>query len=60
MLPLIIMVLAALLMPPDSLDARPAMPLGSPLSEIFLQKSDSETWRDLGYPIVMDKNYLLA
>jgi hypothetical protein len=60
---LIIVVLAALaslLVPPDSLDARLAMPLGSLLSAIFLQKSYSDTLPDLGYLVFMDKIYLLA
>jgi hypothetical protein len=63
LLPLIIVVLAALaalLVPPDSLDARLAMPLGSLLSAIFLQKSYSDTLPDLGYLVFMDKIYLLA
>jgi hypothetical protein len=63
LLPLIIVVLAALaaqLVPPDSLDARLAMPLGSLLSAMFLQKSYSDTRPDLGYLVFMDKIYLLA
>ncbi len=63
LLPLIIVVLAALaalLVPPDSLDARLTMPLGSLLSAIFLQKSYSDTLPDLGYLVFMDKIYLLA
>jgi hypothetical protein len=63
LLPLFIVVmasLAALLVPPDALDARLAMPLGSLLSAIFLQKSYSDTLPDLGYLVFMDKIYLLA
>ena len=63
LLPLFIVVmasLAALLVPADALDARLAMPLGSLLSAIFLQKSYSDTLPDLGYLVFMDKIYLLA
>jgi len=63
MLPLVIVVLAAmaaLLVPPDALDARLAMPLGALLSAIFLQKSYSDGLPDLGYLVFMDKIYLLA
>ena len=63
LLPLFIVVmaaLAALLVPPASLDARLAMPLGALLSAIFLQKSYSDNLPDLGYLVFMDKIYLLA
>ncbi|MCP9883295.1 hypothetical protein KBY65_12565 [Cyanobium sp. Alchichica 3B3-8F6] len=63
MLPLVVVVLSALvalLVYPQSLDARLALPLGSLLAAIFLQKSYSDTIPDLGYLVLMDKIYLLA
>lgn len=63
LLPLVIVVLAALvalLVNPEAIDARLALPLGSLLSAIFLQKSYVDTLPDLGYLVFMDKIYLLA
>ena len=63
MLPLVIVVLAALvalLVNPQAIDARLALPLGALLSAIFLQKSYADTLPDLGYLVYMDKIYLLA
>ena len=62
-LPLLIVVTAALialLVHPRAIDARLALPLGSLLSAIFLQKSYTDTLPDLGYLILMDRIYLLA
>jgi hypothetical protein len=63
MLPLAIVVMAALvslLVNPQSIDARLALPMGALLSAIFLQRGYSETLPDLGYLVFMDKIYLVA
>jgi len=52
--------LAALLIRPQDLDVRTALPAGALLTAIFLQKSYSDSLPDLGYLILMDKIYLVA
>ena len=62
-LPLLIVVIAALValfVHPRAIDARLALPLGSLLSAVFLQKSYTDTLPDLGYLILMDWIYLLS
>ena len=63
LLPLFIVVgaaLAALLIRPQDLDVRTALPAGALLTAIFLQKSYSDGLPDLAYLILMDKIYLVA
>lgn len=63
LLPLFIVLLAALsalLIRPQDLDVRSALPAGALLTAIFLQKSYSDGLPDLGYLILMDKIYLVA
>jgi len=63
LLPLFIVLLAALsslLIRPQDLDVRSALPAGALLTAIFLQKSYSDNLPDLGYLILMDKIYLVA
>jgi len=63
LMPLFIVVMAAfsaLLIQPQALDARSALPVGALLSAIFLQKSYSDNLPDLGYLVLMDKIYLVA
>ncbi len=63
LLPLFIVLLAALsalLIRPQDLDVRSALPAGALLTAIFLQKSYSDNLPDLGYLIMMDKIYLVA
>lgn len=63
LLPLFIVLLAALsalLIRPQDLDIRSALPAGALLTAIFLQKSYSDGLPDLGYLILMDKIYLAA
>lgn len=52
--------LASLLIRPQNLDVRTALPAGALLTAIFLQKSYSDGLPDLGYLILMDKIYLAA
>lgn len=52
--------LSALLIRPQDLDVRSALPAGALLTAIFLQKSYSDALPDLGYLILMDKVYLAA
>lgn len=63
LLPLFIVLCAAasaMLIRPQALDARTAMPAGALLTAIFLQKSYSDGLPDLGYMVLMDKIYLVA
>jgi hypothetical protein len=63
LLPLFIVLLAALsalLIRPQDLDIRSALPAGALLTAIFLQKSYSDGLPDLGYLILMDKIYLVV
>lgn len=63
LLPLLIVIcvcLGALLINPDSIDARISLPIGGLLSAVFLQQSYSSTLPDVGYMVLMDKIYLLA
>jgi hypothetical protein len=63
LLPLFIVFCAAacaLLIRPQALDARTALPAGALLTAIFLQKSYSDGLPDLGYMVLMDKIYLVA
>lgn len=63
LLPLFIVLgaaLSALLIRPQDLDVRSALPAGALLTAIFLQKSYSDGLPDLGYLILMDKIYLVA
>lgn len=52
--------LSALLIRPQDLDVRTALPAGALLTAIFLQKSYSDGLPDLGYLILMDKIYLVV
>jgi hypothetical protein len=52
--------LAALLIRPQDLDVRTALPAGALLTAIFLQKSYSDGLPDLGYLILMDRIYLVV
>lgn len=52
--------LSALLIRPQDLDVRSALPAGALLTTIFLQKSYSDDLPDLGYLILMDKIYLVV
>ncbi len=52
--------IAALLIRPQDLDVRTALPAGALLTAIFLQKSYSDSLPDLGYLILMDRIYLVA
>lgn len=61
LLPLFIVLgaaLSALLIRPQDVDVRTALPAGALLTAIFLQKSYSDGLPDLGYLILMDKIYL--
>jgi hypothetical protein len=63
LLPLFIVLgaaLSALLIRPQDLDVRSALPAGALLTAIFLQKSYSDGLPDLGYLILMDKIYLVV
>ena len=63
LLPLFIVLIAALsalLIRPQNLDVRTALPAGALLTAIFLQKSYSDGLPDLGYLILMDKIYLVV
>lgn len=63
LLPLFIVLtaaLSALLIRPQDLDVRTALPAGALLTAIFLQKSYSDGLPDLGYLILMDKIYLVV
>lgn len=63
MLPLFIVLgaaLSSLLIRPQDLDVRSALPAGALLTSIFLQKSYSDGLPDLGYLILMDKIYLVV
>ncbi len=63
LLPLFIVLaaaLSALLIRPQDLDIRSALPTGALLTAIFLQKSYSDGLPDLGYLILMDKIYLVV
>jgi hypothetical protein len=63
LLPLFIVLaaaLSALLIRPQDLDVRTALPAGALLTAIFLQKSYSDGLPDLGYMILMDKIYLVV
>ena len=63
LLPLFIVLIAALsalLIRPQDLDVRTALPAGALLTAIFLQKSYSDGLPDLGYLILMDKIYLVV
>lgn len=52
--------LSELLIRPQDLDVRSALPAGALLTAIFLQKSYSDGLPDLGYLIMMDKIYLVV
>lgn len=52
--------LAALLIRPQDLDVRTALPAGALLTAIFLQKSYSDSLPDVGYLILMDRIYLVV
>jgi len=56
----IVAAVAALLIRPQLLDARAALPAAALLSAIFLQKSYSDSLPDLGYLVLMDQIYLIA
>ena len=63
LLPLFIVLgaaLSALLIRPQDLGERSALPAGALLTAIFLQKSYSDGLPDLGYLILMDKIYLVV
>lgn len=63
LLPLFIVLgaaLSALMIRPQNLDVRTALPAGALLTAIFLQKSYSDGLPDLGYLILMDKIYLVV
>jgi len=63
LLPLVMVIVAAvaaLLIRPQLLDARAALPAAALLSAIFLQKSYSDSLPDLGYLVLMDQIYLIA
>ena len=52
--------ISALLIRPQDLGERTALPAGALLTAIFLQKSYSDGLPDLGYLILMDKIYLVV
>ena len=56
----IIAAIAALLIRPQLLGERAALPAAALLSAIFLQKSYSDSLPDLGYLVLMDQIYLIA
>jgi hypothetical protein len=63
LLPLLMVIIAAiasLLIRPQLLGERTALPAGALLSAIFLQKSYSDSLPDLGYLVLMDQIYLIA
>ena len=60
LLMVIVAAVAALLIRPQLLDARAALPAAALLSAIFLQKSYSDSLPDLGYLVLMDQIYLIA
>lgn len=63
LLPLFIVLgaaLSALLIRPQDLGERSALPAGALLTAIFLQKSYSDGLPDLGYLVMMDKIYLVV
>lgn len=63
LLPLFIVLsaaLASLYIKPTDLGVRTALPSGSLLTAIFLQKSYSDALPDLGYLVLMDKLYLVT
>ncbi|MEI7721558.1 MAG: hypothetical protein WCJ23_06240 [Verrucomicrobiota bacterium] len=63
LLPLLMVIIAAiasLLIRPQLLGERAALPAGALLSAIFLQKSYSDSLPDLGYLVLMDQSYLIA
>ena len=63
LLPLVMVIIAAiagLLIRPQLLGERAALPAGALLSAIFLQKSYSDALPDLGYLVLMDQIYLIA
>ena len=63
LLPLFVVIIAAtasLLIRPQMVGERAALPAGALLSAIFLQKSYSDYLPDLGYLVLMDKIYLIA
>ena len=60
LLMVIVAAVAALLIRPQLLDARAALPAAALLSAIFLQKSYSDSLPDLGYLVLMDRVYLIA
>jgi hypothetical protein len=63
LLPLFIVLgaaLSALLIRPQDLGERSALPAGALLTAIFLQKSYSDGLPDLGYLVLMDKIYLVV
>lgn len=63
LLPLFMVIIAAiasLLIRPQMVGERAALPAGALLSAIFLQKSYSDSLPDLGYLVLMDQIYLIA
>ena len=60
LLMVIVAAVAALLIRPQLLDSRAALPAAALLSAIFLQKSYSDSLPDLGYLVLMDRVYLIA
>ena len=63
LLPLFMVIIAAvasLLIRPQLLGERAALPAAALLSAIFLQKSYSDSLPDLGYLVLMDRIYLIA
>ena len=63
LLPLFVVIIAStasLLIRPQLVGERAALPAGALLSAIFLQKSYSDYLPDLGYLVLMDKIYLIA
>ena len=56
----IIAAIASLLIRPQLLGERAALPAAALLSAIFLQKSYSDSLPDLGYLVLMDQIYLIA
>ncbi len=56
----IVAAIAALLIRPQLLGERAALPAAALLSAIFLQKSYSDSLPDLGYLVLMDQIYLIA
>jgi len=63
LLPLLMVIIAAiasLLIRPQLIGERTALPAGALLSAIFLQKSYSDSLPDLGYLVLMDQIYLIA